>query len=285
MNKAIKATESESLSLVSSVSDSDVEERRASIELLEECMLKESQVEIPVTHRFNGGMYSRQIKIPAGTMLVGRVHKFDHFDVMLSGDITVSTDTGETKRLTGYNVFEGKAGKKRAGYAHEDTHWITFHSAEIRNEDEMYDYLTCKNHAEYEQFKLELDRADYALMVDEIGMTEPEIRAQAESDNDRTVLDEKYTYLYVAPSKIEGDGFFTDLRISSGMTICEMRVNGLRTEAGRYVNHSFNPNSVIKMLDDGNIELLAIRDIEGGEELTVSYRNVLQHRMQREDLL
>lgn len=148
----IQMSESESLALVKAVSVISTDERREKLNSLESAMLEHDQVEIKPTHRFSGGIYAREITIPAGTLLTGRIHKFDHFDIMLSGDITVSTDSGEVKRLTGLNIMEGKAGKKRAGYAHTDTHWITFHSAEEINPDEMYEFLTCGSFEELEEF-------------------------------------------------------------------------------------------------------------------------------------
>lgn len=155
----IEMSEEKSIALVQAVSVISTEERRQKLNELECAMLDQQQVEIPVTHRFSGGIYAREITIPKGTLLTGRIHKFDHFDIMLSGDVTVSTDSGETKRLTGLNIMEGKAGKKRAGYAHEDTHWITFHSAEERDPNEMYEFLTCASFEELEQFNIMLAQA------------------------------------------------------------------------------------------------------------------------------
>lgn len=162
-----KLEESRSLAIVAAVSSIDITERRGKINALEQAMLKEEQVTIDVDHRFNGGIYAREITIPKGTLLTGRIHKFDHFDIMLSGDISVSTDTGEVKRLTGLNIMEGKAGKKRAGYAHEDTHWITFHCAEERNPEEMYEFLTCGSFEELDHFNLMLDNAMKQIESDE----------------------------------------------------------------------------------------------------------------------
>ena len=87
------------------------------IEILEAEMFKHEQVEIPVEHRFVNGMYAREITIPKGTMLTGRVHKFGYVDIMLSGDITVATPDG-VKRFTGTNIFEGFAGRKRGRDCH-----------------------------------------------------------------------------------------------------------------------------------------------------------------------
>lgn len=163
----IEMSEEKSIALVKAVSVIATEERREKLNQLEQAMLLEDQVEIPVEHRFSGGIYAREITIPKGTLLTGRIHKFDHFDIMLSGDITVSTDNGEVKRLTGLNIMEGKAGKKRAGFAHEDTHWITFHCAEERNPEEMYEFLTCGSFQELEEFNVMLENAMRQIEHDE----------------------------------------------------------------------------------------------------------------------
>lgn len=166
-----KMEESRSLALVAAVCSVDIQERRNKLSTLEKAMLLEDQVPIDVKHRFSGGIYAREITIPKGTLLTGRIHKFDHFDIMLSGDISVSTDTGEVKRLTGLNIMEGKAGKKRAGYAHEDTHWITFHSVEERNPEEMYEFLTCGSFEELEEFNYLLEQAMKQIEHDEQVLT------------------------------------------------------------------------------------------------------------------
>lgn len=175
-NETIEVIENEKLksmpaadliSLIKSVSTKDLKDGRERIEALESVMLEYGQVEIPVKHGFSGGIYSREITIPEDTLLVGRIHKFDHFDIMLSGDVTVSTDKGEVKRLTGLNIMQGKAGKKRAGYAHKETHWITFHSAEERDPEEMYNFLTCGSFEELEVFNLLLNNAMKQIEEDE----------------------------------------------------------------------------------------------------------------------
>jgi len=155
----IKKDAQESLEIVKSACSSDVEKRRNSLHLIEQEMVKHPQLDIPVKHLFSGGMYAREITIPKGTLLTGRIHKFDHFDIMLSGDITVSTDSEDVKRLTGLNIMTGNAGKKRAGYAHEDTHWITFHLAKEQAPEKMFNALTCATFEELDDFHIRLEAA------------------------------------------------------------------------------------------------------------------------------
>lgn len=119
------------------------------IEELEAELLTLEQVEMPVEHRFINGMYVREITIPKGTILTGAVHKFDYVDIMLSGDIAVATPDG-IKRFQGVNIMDGKAGRKRAGYAYEDTRWISVHKTDASDPDTIVDILTVRTMAEFE---------------------------------------------------------------------------------------------------------------------------------------
>jgi hypothetical protein len=118
------------------------------IEQLEDFMLSQDQVDIPPSNLFVNGMYARQILIPRDTILTGRVHLAEYVDIMISGDITVATPDG-CKRFTGYNVFKGAMGRKRAGYAHEDTVWLTVHRTEITDADQYVNEMTVFNMKDY----------------------------------------------------------------------------------------------------------------------------------------
>ncbi|MCP4985185.1 MAG: hypothetical protein GY928_03670 [Colwellia sp.] len=150
----------------------DRADRLAAFDRLESFIFSNEQLPIPVIHRFSGGIYSREITIPQYAILTGKIHKFDHFDVMIRGDIMVSSDDGEVKRLTGYNVMEGKAGKKRAGVALEETTWVNFHNAEERDPEEMADYITVNTFAEYDVFKEQFSLAMAQLEKDERILTD-----------------------------------------------------------------------------------------------------------------
>jgi hypothetical protein len=117
-------------------SDSDVallmrgEELRApSRELvleLERQILALPQVQMQVRHHFAPGLYARELTIPAGTVLTGKIHRHAHLCMISKGDITVLTENG-MQRLKAPCTFISTPGIKRAGYAHEDTVFTTFH--------------------------------------------------------------------------------------------------------------------------------------------------------------
>jgi hypothetical protein len=103
--------------------------KESGIMALQERLLQEEQVEIPTLEFITNGLYTREIIIPEGTVAVSRVWKEPYVDIMISGDITVVTPEG-TNRYKGYNLFVGTPGRKRAGYAHKDTLWVTVHSTQ-----------------------------------------------------------------------------------------------------------------------------------------------------------
>ena len=238
------------------------------IEALESQLLKMPQVEIPVKEGLANEMYTREILIPKGTILTGRVHKYPYVDIMLSGDITVATPDG-VKRLTGANVCDGVPGRKRAGFAHQDTRWVTVHRTDQVDLDDMIEYLTFVSLREFHEWD---DRQDFLLMAEDSGYTIQEIRAQSENESDR--LDLEISTIRVADSGIEGLGLFANQPFHAGDVICPARVSGMRTQAGRYTNHSKRPNCQMVAYPDGNVFLKAIKPILANQELTVNYAHV-----------
>lgn len=102
----------------------------AQIQQLEATIAAECEpVEIEPVHYFADGLYGREITIPAGTVLTGKMHKQAHLNFLMRGEITVWTDEG-MKRLVGPCVVVSQPGCKRAGYAHTDTTWITVHASQ-----------------------------------------------------------------------------------------------------------------------------------------------------------
>lgn len=277
------SSEESGLSVVADICVKDKSSNRDAILHYEEFAKDLPQVDIPVIHHLHGGMYGREITIPKGTVLTGQIYKFDHFDIMISGDITVSTDDAQVIRFKGFNIFKGLSGKKRAGYAHEDTRWITFHPFDGDNGDAIQDEITIDTFEELELFYVDVNRNDYWNMVSSIGMSQEEITKQVENTKDMTDLPKGYGHLYVSDSKIDKKGFFSGKKILDGELIAPARIKDLRTNAGRYCNHAFFANAKILVTDKG-ADLVAIKNIEAGEEITVNYRQVIETRLLEGDL-
>ena len=83
-------------------------------------------IQLDTKHRFHGGMYLREVFRPADCLIVGKVHKKEHFYIVLNGTVVITTDDGVFE-VTGPYIFESKPGTKRAVYAKTDAVCITIH--------------------------------------------------------------------------------------------------------------------------------------------------------------
>lgn len=117
---------------------------REQIERLEDEMRKSPPLEIKTTHYFAQGLYAREIFIPKGCLLTGKVHRFEHLNIVSQGDITVWTEQG-MKRVVAPFTLVSKPGTKRVGFAHEDTIWTTVHACEETNVEKIEGLLVEPN--------------------------------------------------------------------------------------------------------------------------------------------
>jgi quercetin dioxygenase-like cupin family protein len=92
------------------------------------------QVELQTEHFFADGMYARVVSRPAGCLIVGKVHKREHFYIVARGAIRVTTDDG-VKDLHAGDVLVSKPGTKRAVLALEDAVCMTVHRNRTESED------------------------------------------------------------------------------------------------------------------------------------------------------
>jgi len=86
----------------------------------------ETLVHLAHVDYFSDGVYARELFIPRGTVLTGKIHKKVNLNVMISGELLVSTEAG-LQRVRAPFVVVSPAGTKRVAYAVEDTRWLTIH--------------------------------------------------------------------------------------------------------------------------------------------------------------
>ena len=86
-------------------------------------------VPLPTRHYFAGGMYCREGLIPKDTLIVGKIHKTEHFIMVLIGRITVWTENGKVELQAPY-IGICPPGVQRMGYAHEDTVFVNVHKTD-----------------------------------------------------------------------------------------------------------------------------------------------------------
>jgi len=102
----------------------------ASVDALEQAMREHPQITIEPVHRFADGVYSREITIPKGTLLTGKIHKTRHLNIISAGKISVWSPTEGVREITAPFSFVAEPGTRRVGFAHEDTVWTCVHATQ-----------------------------------------------------------------------------------------------------------------------------------------------------------
>jgi len=91
---------------------------------------------LPVKHTFTPFLYTREISMPKGQLVMSRIHLFEHPFVISKGVVSVYDGT-EVVTLEAPYQGVTKAGTKRILYIHEDTVWTTFHAIDATSIEEV----------------------------------------------------------------------------------------------------------------------------------------------------
>lgn len=92
---------------------------------LQELCAQMPQVDMPVEHVFLPGQYLRKMTMPAGSLVVGKRHRYRHA-LIVTGHVTIRTADG-MRELQGTHIIDSPAGMKRAIYAHAPSELVTVH--------------------------------------------------------------------------------------------------------------------------------------------------------------
>lgn len=103
---------------------------------LQMAMSQMPQLELETEHYHADGMYARVIARPKGAVIVGKVHKKEHFYIVTMGGVRITTDEG-VKDVWAPAVLVSKPGAKRAVLALEDSVCMTVHRTDKTDVDEI----------------------------------------------------------------------------------------------------------------------------------------------------
>lgn len=105
---------------------------RDDIERLQQVMAGMPQIALETKHHFASGLYCRELFRPAGTTIVGKVHKREHLYIVLQGEVTVVGEGGPV-RIKAPCILVSPPNTKRAVYAHVDSICCTVHRTDETN--------------------------------------------------------------------------------------------------------------------------------------------------------
>lgn len=264
------------------------------IQTLEKEFLKLPQVECSLVHRFGPNIYIREVFIPAGTFSIGHYQNTTHVNVMLKGRVTMVNEDGSHTELIAPVTFISGPGRK-IGYIHEDMVWQNIYSTnetDVEKIETMYlnKSMTWQEHQKNQNLLLSFDYsedvADYYKALEDYGFDHETARKQAENTEDQIEMPFGSYKFMVSDSKIEGKGIFATGNFVDGEIVGQARIKGKRTPLGRYTNHSKTPNAIMALKENGDIDLVTKKSIEGckgsnlGDEITIDYRQALRLSLQ-----
>jgi len=92
----------------------------------------------PIVDEYGCGTYAREIHLPKGSLVVGKIHRHSHINIISKGEVSVVTEYGK-KYYTAPCTFVSEVGLKRAVLVEEDTIWTTIHLTKHLGEDNLGD--------------------------------------------------------------------------------------------------------------------------------------------------
>jgi hypothetical protein len=123
------------------------EDLREFIAKLEAEMMKGEQLDVPINHYFSKDVYAREMVVPKGAIIVGKIHKHQNLNIMSSGEASILSIDG-VMRVKAPFTFVASPGAKRVFYMHEDTTWTVIHGTAETDVDKIEEEFIAKSYDE-----------------------------------------------------------------------------------------------------------------------------------------
>ena len=90
----------------------------------------------PLKQHLEGGLYTRELFMPKGSVVVSMIHKQNHPSFLLKGELSYLTDDGEVVRIKAPHKIFTKIGTQRVLYMHEDCTWCCVYKTNAKTFEE-----------------------------------------------------------------------------------------------------------------------------------------------------
>ena len=100
----------------------------------EDAMGTEEIEDMYLEHFFAPGMYGRRMFIPAGLILIGKIHRHSHLNVMTFGSLEIVSTFGSDIKV-GPDMWQSEAGIQRNVLGLTDAQIITLHANPTDTQD------------------------------------------------------------------------------------------------------------------------------------------------------
>jgi hypothetical protein len=131
-----------------------VKSHRAKVMTLQEIMSSMPQeTNRPLDHFFAHRVYVRKLCTPAGTVSIGKLHRYSQVNALLAGRVTIKSPEGLINRSAPC-VWVSPAGTKNVTYFHEDTIWISAHGTDETDIDKLEEEQICGSYADFDKMEV-----------------------------------------------------------------------------------------------------------------------------------
>jgi hypothetical protein len=90
----------------------------------------------PLRQTIEGGLYTRQLFMPKGSVVVSMIHKQQHPSFLLKGKVSYLDDEGNMVTASAPQVIFTQVGTQRVLYIHEDTDWCCVYKTDAKTFEE-----------------------------------------------------------------------------------------------------------------------------------------------------
>lgn len=100
----------------------------------------------------DNGLYAREVILPAGTIVVGKIKKHEYISVIADGIVTEVTEAGLQRIKAPYTMVCTPC-TKRIVWAHTRAVWVTIHATPPGEKDlgVLYDFVVAESYEEAEK--------------------------------------------------------------------------------------------------------------------------------------
>ena len=103
---------------------------------------KEMHEMFPIKEHLDNGMYTREVFMPKGSLVISLIHTQNHPSFFLKGKMSIITDDGEVKTIQAPLHVNTKIGTQRVAYMHEDCVWTCVYKTSAKTfkeaEEDVY---------------------------------------------------------------------------------------------------------------------------------------------------
>ncbi len=105
---------------------------------------------VETSELFADGVYNRQMKAKAGTLIIGKRHKHSTTNYLMHGSMLVMSDQGMPPQvLTAPCMFVSAPMDKKVGLAITDVVWVNSFATTLTNADDILALHTIEDDADY----------------------------------------------------------------------------------------------------------------------------------------